>query len=621
MRHLLVLFFLCTAVPQVLAQPANARKETIDGKVYYLHTVEKGETVYGIARKYNLKQDEVLKANPAAEKGISPGMELKIPTGLTVTEKEAEKTPVNTVKADTIRHTVKKGETVYGIAKTYDTTPEAIYQHNEEARNGISPGQVLKIEVKPLVEEGPVPEKVLDAPAVAGGHVLIEHKVQKGETIFSLSKQYGVSQDSLKLFNDALTDGLKLGQTLVIPVKKSLAQAQGLTWYPDLRAMEQPVQEVQPVGPLIKEVYEVGVFMPFYLDRNQSILDSRNPLAPVELYEPTRQSLDFYHGVLLAADSLSKAGLSVNLRIYDTYRDSARLAKLIREPEFAKLDLIIGPTDQVEIVARAAAEHQIPLVCPFGYTNRILLNNPYVAKAITSSSLMIEEVSRFVASRYAGQNIILVDGKGKKEEGVVNLYRKQLTEKLARNASRDSLHYVKTESYSGNAYIQKLQKDKINVFIVPSNDFSFVSSFFSNLNNLSIKAQYKDYRIVIFGTDEWLKYDDIEASYKNKFSLHVPSPVYVNYSDTATIPFIRAFRSKFQTDPDRYAMMGFDLAYFFLSGYIREGKGFIQKLESYQSDDMVNTRFRFRKVNENGGYLNTNVYILKYENFRLIKQN
>src|SRR4051812_41536618 len=83
MRLLLLPFFLLLFSSPGFAQKGDVKKsvktETIDGKKYYLHTVEKGQTLYAIAKAYNLTVNDILLENPDALNGIHPGEVLKVP--------------------------------------------------------------------------------------------------------------------------------------------------------------------------------------------------------------------------------------------------------------------------------------------------------------------------------------------------------------------------------------------------------------------------------------------------------------------------------------------------------------------------------------------------------------
>lgn len=105
-------------------------------------------------------------------------------------------------------HQVDDKETLYGLARRYGTTVDAIIQFNPLAKDGLSIGQVLKI---------PYSKKPVVA-ATSGG----VHKVAEKETLYSISRMYNVSIDDIKEWNHLTSNSLSLGQELVI--KKTSTQ-------------------------------------------------------------------------------------------------------------------------------------------------------------------------------------------------------------------------------------------------------------------------------------------------------------------------------------------------------------------------------------------------------------
>ena len=97
------------------------------------------------------------------------------------------------------------------ISKFYKRELNDIVIDNPESIDGIKPGQVLKILISSKI---PSEQRVNDTTN------FIMHKVEKGQTIYSITKQYGVSQEKLKVLNPELKDGLKLNQFIRIPVLK-----------------------------------------------------------------------------------------------------------------------------------------------------------------------------------------------------------------------------------------------------------------------------------------------------------------------------------------------------------------------------------------------------------------
>lgn len=622
-KYITLLILLITSV-MVFAQPDKSPKEVVDGKEYYIHTVESGTTLYGLSKMYKVTIDEITAANPGKSAVLNVGDKIKIPTKNTVTTTNTT-TVTNTNTGEKIQgdpefetHTVLKGETVSAIARKYNVSLSDIYNLNPGSDKSIKEGQILKIK-----------KKVTVAVAVntAPSKVEYKHVISGGETLYNLSKRFKISIDSIQMLNGGLPQGLKTGDTLKLFITPELAKKFENT----INASNQTKDTVVYVKPQVsaiaggekKEKYNVGLFLPFFFDKNQNLLENKSSTSDqlVYLFEPTRQSLDFYQGVKFALDSLKGAGLSVNLMVFDTWNDTARISTLIKGADFATLDLIIGPTDHVEMVAKAAKAFNIPLVCPFSYSNKIMFNNPYVSKATTSLSVIIDETSDYIVKNYSDKKIFVLDGKDKKDDAAVEAYKKSLNKKLKeKGLTADSVKYIKMESASTKNLVNHVSKGNNNIFIVPSNDIVYISSLLSNLNNLTNQWNGKDYQFTIFGTDEWIKMDQIDINYKVKFNIHVPSPTYVNFDDSLTkINFIKGFRNKYKTDPDRYAMMGFDISYFFMAGYLENGKNFINYLENYDVD-MIGTGFRFKQVAEGSGFLNTNVYILEYEDYKLIKR-
>ncbi|QED37496.1 LysM peptidoglycan-binding domain-containing protein [Antarcticibacterium arcticum] len=110
-------------------------------------------------------------------------------------------------------HTVAPEENVFRIAQKYGISTEAIYKYNPDARNGVNVGSKLVIPIQD--ETGNAP----GTPAAPQAVTFIDHKVQRQETIYRLSKQYEVSEEDIKRYNKQLySKELQLGETIKIPV-------------------------------------------------------------------------------------------------------------------------------------------------------------------------------------------------------------------------------------------------------------------------------------------------------------------------------------------------------------------------------------------------------------------
>lgn len=129
------------SIGQKLQIPETGEEVTVPPS-YESYTVKKGDTLYSIAKKYNLSVDILLKDNNLNSPNLSVGQVLKIRTGTTtILECFGEDTKVD----DSIIYTVKKGDSLWSIAKKYNTSVNTIKSKNNLTSNNLSIGQKLKI--------------------------------------------------------------------------------------------------------------------------------------------------------------------------------------------------------------------------------------------------------------------------------------------------------------------------------------------------------------------------------------------------------------------------------------------------------------------------------------------
>ena len=168
-------------VGQVLKIKSNIPSEEVTEKNYYI--VKSGDTLYSIAKKYNTTVDEIKKLNNLKSDNLSIGMELKI-----------KEEPSSTNYID---YVVKSGDNLYSIAKKYNTTVDEIKKLNGLTSNLLNIGMTLKI------------------PIQIGNY--INYTVKPGDNLYSIAKKYNTTVDEIKKLNGLTSNLLSIGMELKIP--------------------------------------------------------------------------------------------------------------------------------------------------------------------------------------------------------------------------------------------------------------------------------------------------------------------------------------------------------------------------------------------------------------------
>lgn len=519
-------------------------------------------------------------------------------------------------------HTVEKGQTLFAIAKFYKIEVNDLVIENPEAIDGLKPGQVLKIPIQK--------KKAVKSEAVDTSNCIV-HIVEKGQTLYSITKQYNVTDDVLKKINPELLNGLKTGQKILIPSNKPKIEStpiaiNQLNSVKEVATTTNNIQKLEAADRIstsntykgeIKEEYNVAFFLPFHADEANAIDMEALLKGESQFPNKTNVALQFYEGALLAIDSLKKLNLSAKIFVFDVDdSDSLSIVTLLKKPELLAMDLIVGPLygSSFMPVAKFAKENGIAIVSPFTQVNKILFENPYVCKVSPSITLQIEKMATYVVDSFQTQNIVLVNGGGlAKDISFYNSFKKATNDLLSQ---RGALKADSIQEAKGLAGLQAmLNTSKVNVVVLPSSNQSFVTDFISKLYSMREK-----YKIVLFGLPSWMNYDNLDFEYLNGISLHMPSNHFIDYNNTVTQNFVKSYRERFKTEPELFSFQGFDVTYFFLNALKQNGSGLLNNLTQLKYTG-IESNYEFSQFPVDSGFENKHVFIVKYQDYKLVKAN
>ncbi|MCX7862133.1 MAG: LysM peptidoglycan-binding domain-containing protein [Bacteroidales bacterium] len=580
--------------------------EVVQGKKYYIHTVQKGETLYSIAKAYEVSMDAIAYENPDVFQGIKPEQKLKIPILATPFEKK--------------EHEVQKGETLYGIAKKYNTTIEEIVQLNPDVIKGIKPGQLLMIPVRTVASaDYQQPKNVVEQKNIPSANVT-KHIVKKGETIYGICKLYNIEQEKLYEWNPSLKQvNLQVGQELLIYATpksnelntKTTKETENIDT--NIKQNSTTIKAIEAIDcqkAIQTKTIKVAILLP--LQNDFAILEEEESSTDPNIKLSPKSYLEFYEGFLLAIDSIRKSGTNIELWQYEIKRDSSKVIQLLNDKNLQNADLIIGPFHEniFEMVASWAESKQIPVINPVMPSNKALYNCSNVIQLNTTLNSQIEQFARYMAS-FDSLNMIIVHTNSNEDIQILTIYKKHYIESYTDNF-KSKLPSLKEINYhqSGQEGLEKLlHRNKINIVFIPSQSQVFVINLMTKLNELT-----KSYRIILCYMPTWKKFENnIELEHLFNLNTHAFQPFYIDYNRPEVNNFVRFYRFYFKTDPSRLSFLGFDAGIYFLSMIKNYGKSFYSCINHCDAKTL-SSNFYFEKVGKNGGYENKGLFILRYDN-------
>lgn len=561
-----------------------------ENQSYFLHTIEKGQSLYSISSMYGVSKADIIRLNPGCEDKIYAGQAIKIPQNKTAQKSETF-------------HTIQPGETLYRLTTTYKVSAKAICDANPGlSAENFRIGQVIRIPSAAEAIDSTVeavvttPEQPIIQPAVKP-RCRDMHKVKRRETIFSVSREYGISEQELIAANPELKNGMKKGQFLCIP-------------YPSEKsAVTTPQTDTNITPPSNSELFRENKETPKSISTIKAAL-----LLPFD----DKRMVEYYEGFLMAVDSLKRTGTSIDLYVYDCNKESSSLNNILAKSEMKNMNVIFGPAQQQHIkpLAAFAKKNDIRLVVPFSSKEGEVFSNPFIYQINTPQSYLYSEVYEHFTRQFPNANVILL------ESSVVDKDKVEFIKGLKQELGSKGIP-VKTLKESAPVETLKaaLRNDKENFFIPTSGNDLTLLKIIPQLTLLV--RDNPEARIHLFGYPEWQTYtkDHLESFFE--LDTYFYSSFYTNNLLPAAINFTHAYRKWYSKEMEerypKYGMLGFDTGYFFLKGLSKYGSE-LEKNLPLMDLTPIQTGFKFQRVNNWGGFVNKKVFFVHFtKNFELIK--
>jgi len=333
-KKLLVLGILTALFPVVLMaqQEIVVKKseiiENIDGKQFYMHFVKQGETLFEIAKAYDVPAEYIYLNNPNAKSGIKSGQILKIPYKEIKNKSNAQELK----PGESFQHIVKGKETLYGIARSYGADINEIKGLNPGMGDSVKEGQVINIPVRYK------PQKSISEKTSA----TLKHTVESGETLYSISRQYNIPADDIKAANPGMQESLKVGQELLIPAKgpggqkstKNHEVVAGETLYSIARQYGISPDDLQQSNPGINPTLSIGqvIVIPETGDQKTFILYTAQKNEKLQDIA-VRFKVPYEELITLNPDLIKKVGKGTKVKIPVDNSKKTDLKQEVSQPE------------------------------------------------------------------------------------------------------------------------------------------------------------------------------------------------------------------------------------------------------------------------------------------------
>ena len=556
------------------------------------HKVAPKETLYGIAKKYNVSVSDLENWNKEGLKeGLKIDQEIYVskptPVKIKADTKEiiSENKSLDVVKVEKVKtttatfsHVALAQETKYGIATKYGLSVEELEKLNPQIIPGLQVGEVLTIKTKQ------------DNTAIIVNKD--KYEVQPKETLYNLSKKLNISQEDLIASNPELKEGLREGMLLEIPVRKLPKDS--------LYAAKQKMNLLQTIDRTSRK--ELVLLLPFNLDKIGS-----DPTKSQAEYLKTNKflnlTLDYYAGALMAIDSAKVLGLPVNVTIYDieSTKYTSNIASVIANNDFSRVNAVIGPfqSSHVETTAQLLSKYNIPVISPLSKEKGASLSNLYYA--IPSENRLKSNLFNYCKENN-GNVIAIVSSKKNSSKTFLTENYPDVKHAVFNEKGGIDVASLKSQMVKGKPNFVVLETEKAGTIL--------------NITNI-LKGLQKDFdiQLVVYEVYNALNFEEIPMKNLVDLKMMYPSATKVSTTPQELI-FVKEFKKVNNVVPNAAAVKGFDITFDTILRICQE-EGFIESAAKYKTEHVENS---FDYTNENGSNNNNGCYLLFYDNDLTIKK-
>ncbi len=544
-------------------------------------------------------------------------------------------------------YTVQPKEGLYSISRKFDVSTEIISKINPEVKNGLKIGQQILI---PSNKEKTTSsnKKSVD------NQEFIQHKVEKKQTLFAISKKYGVSQEDIKKYNPEIINGLREGTILQIPklntgnTKKIKTEnsdkntktelpvkqgntvthtvQQGETLYSISKLYNIEVVDLINANPGSASKISVGSELIIPAKKAQAAVTEQPLISPDKQYANENKKViklayllpfmldqsrneagndrfvDFYAGSLLAIEEAKERGISLEIYAFDTEKSEEKMAEILNNPELKNMDLIIGPafSNLVYLMEDFVRKNKVNTLIPFTAKVPDIEYNPNLFQFNPGSDTELRYFTELLNGEFKNVHLIFADVPDITTFDDGNVWSQILQREFTKNGK--PFDRVMLNASDSTAFERVLRKNQKNMVIFNTDKYSSVSPYISGLSSYSNK-----FNIVLFEQYSWVNQAEksISGIYLSPFVSYLNPAL----TEAFNAKFFNSFKREVSTQSPRYDLLGYDLTSYFISLINKYGDKFNDKVGPEFHTKWIQSQLQFERISNGSGFINQRLYL------------
>ena len=473
----------------------------------------------------------------------------------------------------------------------------------------------------------------MDVSGYAQNTTAEKHLVKKGETLYSISKKYNISQEELIQLNPGLEQGLREGSELCLrksvgpPVTKPEpvndmtdkihVVSVGDTWYSLSKKYGVTIEQLQEANKSIgnelrleqrllipiavnaidqgkfndSRAFSVAFMLPFYVDAPDSVMNKNRKFQ--------KASVQFYRGALLAIDSIKRFGLWADIEFYDVYQDTNTVTSAIKKMDQSKPDICIGPLfkESIAKTIKTLGRSSTHFVMPVQQSPKILLLDKDISKVVPGAATEWGYLASYLLQQEKVSECVLIHSGNQEETKLLNAFKDEW-----KRLKGGLLTELNLKEIADLERLKIMLADRSNhVVIFPSSDESAIRKMITEFGSYSLR---------LFGHEKWLPISDIILEIPSGFNVSALKSNYLDVTDLDVINWIENYRITYKSEPDEFAFLGYDVTMYYLCGLLQFGEDITSHLNSINAP-MISHVFDFVSTGAESGFENRHTHIIQ----------